>query len=140
MAILAQGLDLGRPCQRAQARKSGARSLVLPDRHGLLQAVDRGAHGGRRARGEGPAAAGHGLLAGLGLALPDAARDGLQVLLAAEAAHVPGALLDLVPLHDLAQGRAVARAVLAGDANLLRALGHGSDAICPSLGTTVRWS
>ena len=31
---------------------------------------------------------------------------------------IPGALLDLVSLHDLAQGGAVARTVLAGDADL----------------------
>ena len=69
----------------------------------LLEARDGRAHGGGGARGQGPAATGNGPLAGLGLALPDAAREALHILLAAESAHVPGTLLDLVALHDLSE-------------------------------------
>ena len=92
----------------------------------LLEACNGGAHRGGRARGQGPAATSHGALAGLGIALPDATGDALHILLATEGAHVPGALLDLVTLHDLSKRGTIAGAVLACDSNLLRALGHGS--------------
>merc|ERR1719420_2084463 len=92
--------------------------------HGLLQTIDRRLHRHRGRRLEDPAAAGHRLAAGLGLALPDASGPAPDAGLPAEVADVLLALLDLVPLRDLSQGGAVARAVLASDADLFRVLGH----------------
>ncbi|CAE8637260.1 unnamed protein product [Polarella glacialis] len=106
------------------ARFSAPRHLCIDVTLCLLEAVDGGANSRRRAGGQRPAASSNGLLAGLGLALPNAARDTLHVLLAAEAAHVPGALLDLVTLDDLPQRCAIASAVLPCDANLLGVLRH----------------
>ena len=102
-----------------------SRSLLHAASLLLLEACNGGAHRGGRARGQGPAATSHGALAGLGVALPDATGDALHILLATKGAHVPGALLDLVTLHDLSKRGTIAGAVLACDANLLRALGHG---------------
>merc|ERR1719310_863858 len=101
-------------------------SLGLPALQGLLQAVDGclHRHGGRRL--EDPADAGHGLPARLRPALPDAGRLAPDAGLAAEVAHVPRALLDLVPLRDLAERRAVARTPLARDAGLLGVLCHSA--------------
>ena len=69
----------------------------------LLETRDGGAHRGSGARGQGPAATSHDFVAGLGVALPDATCFTLHVLLAAESAHVPGPLLDLIALHDLSE-------------------------------------
>jgi hypothetical protein len=57
-----------------------------------------------------------------GLAAPDADSSALDVLLSAERAHVLGVLLDLELLDLLAKGRTVTGTVLAGNADLLRAL------------------
>ena len=102
-------------------------SHLLVDAAGLLllETRDGGAHRGSGARGQGPAATRHDFVAGLGVALPDATCFTLHVLLAAESAHVPGALLDLVALHDLSEGGTITCAVLARDADLLGTLGHG---------------
>merc|ERR1719333_69752 len=101
--------------EASAARERGGReaSFVLARRHRLLQAVDGGAGGGGSGCRDGPAATGDGLSALLRLALPDAASEALDVLLAAEVAHVLCALLDLVALHDLPERRSIARAVLA---------------------------
>merc|ERR1719190_91383 len=101
-----------------------SRSLVLAGRHRLLQPSDGRAGRGRCSRRQDPAAAGHGLVARLGLALPDAAGAALDVGLAAELAQVLLALLHLVALRDLPERGAVPGAVLAADAGLLRVLGH----------------
>merc|ERR1719399_1622321 len=85
-------------------------------------AADGRLHGGGLGRGEGPGTAGHGLLAAL--AVPDAHRLALHVGLPAKRTLVLGVLLHLDLLHELAQAGAVPRAVLAGDADLLRAAGH----------------
>ena len=58
-------------------------------------------------------------------ALPDAGSHSLDALLSAEGAHVLGSLGDFEFLDDLSEGRTVAGAVLADDADLL-----GSFCLC----------
>merc|ERR1719487_1563703 len=103
-------------------RSSLERRTLVANHLRLAQTTDRGARSGRGACGDAPAASRDLLAAGLGLALPEASRAALDALLAAEAAEVPGALLDLVALHDLPQRRTIAGTVLTGDADLLGVL------------------
>merc|ERR1712072_1568625 len=59
-----------------------------------------------------------------GLAVPDADVAALQGVLAAELALVRGVLRDLVLLHGLTEGSAVASPVLTADSSLPCALAH----------------
>merc|ERR1740130_1171632 len=90
----------------------------------LLQAVDGGLHSGCSSGSKLPSPARDLLAAGLCLALEDTARRAPDAVLAAEHAVVLGALQDLIALDNLPQRGAIARAVLAGDSDLLGVLGH----------------
>lgn len=87
----------------------------------LAQAADAAADDSRSCRAELPGTASNNLLAPA--ALPDADGSALDRVAAAERASVLCVLRNLNLLDLLARGRAVARAVLADNTHLSRALG-----------------
>merc|ERR1719158_40141 len=88
----------------------------------LPQSSQGGSHSGGSGGGNDVGAASDGALAGL--AVPDAGGVAADGGLAAEGAGVLGVLRNLHLLDLLTQGGTVASTVLAGHADLLRALGH----------------
>lgn len=100
----------------------GATQRRLSEASALAQTTDSAASLRRLRRREHPRATSNGLVAAR--AVPDADGLPLDLVLAAEGAAVLCVLRDLHLLHDFPKGRTIARAVLAGDAHLLRALVH----------------
>lgn len=92
----------------------------LSETSALAQTTDGAASLRRLRRRENPRTASNGLVAAR--AIPDSDGLPLDLILAAEGAVVLRVLRDLHLLHDFPERRTIARAVLAGDAHLLRAL------------------